>query len=84
MEMQSAKNNEYNFEEQNTGGLILPELNYFKPSVFVALALGQIDGWNNKLYWVNWHLYGKILFLTSPYYHEQKFQMILDLNMIGQ
>lgn len=39
--MQSAKNNEYNFEEQNTGGLILPELNYFKPSVFVALALGQ-------------------------------------------
>lgn len=72
--MQSAKNNEYNFEEQqNTGGLILPELNYFKHSVFVALALGQIDGWNNKLYWVKWHLHGKILFLTSPYYHEQKF-----------
>lgn len=27
MEMQSAENNEYNFEEQqNTGGLILPKL----------------------------------------------------------
>lgn len=57
-------------------------LNYFKPSV--ALALGQIDQWNNKLYWVNWYLYGKILFLTSSCYHEQKFWMILDLDMIGQ